>query len=337
MRVKTHTAPWTGYWWIMYFLLVLFIGFRHEVGPDWGQYLDLVNLASYESLNQAATKGEPAYSLLNWLAARFGLGPYFVNTVCAALFAWGVLKFCKAQPRPWLALVVAVPYLVTVVATGYTRQGVAIGLVMLGLVELSKHKILGFVVFVTLAAMFHKSSVIMLPIAVLAANRNRFLATLWLGIVCSVFLVLILQEYFDGLLNNYIEEGMNSAGASTRVAMNAAPAVLFLLFRKRFIMPKADRIFWTWMSFIALAFVGLLAVSPSSTAVDRIALFWIPLQLFVLSRLPDAMCRHNGHTFIWVCAVVSYSASVMLVWFLFAIHAKYWIPYQFYPWVWLWN
>ena len=71
--------------------------------------------------------------MLNWLAARTELGPYFVNTVCAALFAWGLVVFCRAQPRPWLALVVAVPYLVTVVAMGYTRQGTAIGLAMLAL------------------------------------------------------------------------------------------------------------------------------------------------------------------------------------------------------------
>jgi hypothetical protein len=337
MKVNTHTAPWNGYWWIMFLLLVLIIGLRHEVGTDWGQYLDLVNLASYESLSQAATKGEPAYSILNWLSAWMDLGPYFVNTVCAALFAWGVIEFCKAQPRPWLALVVAVPYLVTVVAMGYTRQGVAIGLVMLGLVALSKHKILGFIVFVILAATFHRSSVIILPIAILAANRNRWFATLWLGIVSFVFSVLLLQEYLDALLSNYVEAGMDSAGATIRVVMNAVPAVLFLLFRKRFRMPKTDRIFWTWMSFVALVFVGLLLVSPSSTAVDRIALFWIPLQLFVLSRFPDAMCRQNDHTYIWICAVVGYSAAVMLVWLLFAIHAKYWIPYQFFPWVWLWN
>ena len=321
----------------MFVLLVLVIGLRHEVGADWGQYLELVNRASDESLEQAVSQGEPAFSLLNWLSAWMGLGPYFVNTVCAALFAWGVVVFCLAQPRSWLALVVAVPYLVTVVAMGYTRQGVAIGLVMLGLESLAHQKILRFVLFVVLAATFHKSAVILLPIAILAGTRHWFWASLWIGPTSLLFYGLLLQESVDAFIANYINEAMDSAGAAIRVAMNAVPAVLFLSLRQRFSMPQADRIFWTWMSLGALAFGGLLAVSPSSTAVDRVALYWIPLQLFVLSRLPDALGRQSRRNAQWVWVVVGYSATVMFVWLFFAIHAVYWIPYQFYPWVWFWS
>ena len=60
-------------------------------------------------------------------------------------------------------------------------------------------------------------------------------------------------------------------GAALRLAMNAVPAVLFLWLMRRFVMQQDDRTFWSWMSLGALAFVGLLVVSPSSTAVDRVA------------------------------------------------------------------
>ena len=102
-------------------------------------------------------------------------------------------------------------------------------------------------------------------------------------------------------------------------------------------MQQDERIFWTWMSLGALAFVGLLVVSPFSTAVDRVALHWIPLQLFVLSRLPDVLGRRNGKNAFWVRAVVAYSAAVLSVWLFFAKTAFAWQPYQFYPWVALWN
>jgi hypothetical protein len=78
-------------------------------------------------------------------------------------------------------------------------------------------------------------------------------------------------------------------------------------------------------------------VSPSSTAVDRVALYWIPLQLFVLSRLPDAMSQRPGLNSIWVQLVVAYSAAVLFVWLFFASHAFAWLPYQFYPWVLIWE
>ena len=91
------------------------------------------------------------------------------------------------------------------------------------------------------------------------------------------------------------------------------------------------------MAWGALAFVILLYISPSSTAVDRIALYWIPLQLFVWSRLPDALGRPGEANSGLVYAVVSYSTAVHFVWLSFAVHSVYWLPYQFYPWVWLWR
>ena len=76
--------------------------------------------------------------LLNWFAGQNELGIWFVNTICGGIFSYGLIAFARSQPRPWLALAVAVPYLIIVVAMGYTRQAAAIGFVMLGLSALAK-------------------------------------------------------------------------------------------------------------------------------------------------------------------------------------------------------
>lgn len=325
----------------MFVLLVLAIGLRHEVGGDWMTYAEHILRAGEMSLGDLLTNrggsGDPAYDALNSLAAAFELGPYFVNAVCAAVFTWGLLAFCRAQPRPWLALVVAIPYLVTVVAMGYTRQSVAIGLAMLALVALSEQKLLRFLAFLVVAAAFHKSAVILMPLAALAATRNRVWTLTWVGLSTAVFYGVFLQESVDSLRAGYLEAEYASSGAAIRVAMNALPAVLFILFRRRFVMSTADRTFWTWMALGGIAFIPLLLLSPSSTAVDRIALYWIPLQLFVLSRLPNALGRANGRNHVWVGLIVAYSAAVLFVWLFFADHAYLWLPYQFYPWVMLWS
>ncbi|MDO9010561.1 MAG: EpsG family protein [Gallionella sp.] len=333
--VQSQAARWSGSWHAVFWLLVLAIGLRYEVGGDWVNYLDAIKMVANVPLQQALSQGDPAYSLLNWLAVETGLGIYFTNTVCAALFAWGLLVFCRAQPRPWLALVVAVPYMVTVVAMGYTRQGIAIGLAMLGLVALADRKTLRFVMFVALAATFHKSAVILMPLAILAGTKRKIWTAFWVGLSSVLFFVLLLQDSVDALKSGYIEAEYQSQGAGLRLAMNAVPAILFLLFRRKFVMPQTERTFWTWMSLGALGFVVLLVVSPSSTAVDRLALYWIPLQLFVLSRLPNAIGKPNGLNSMLVNGVVAYSAVVLFVWLFFATHAEYWLPYQFYPWVWL--
>jgi hypothetical protein len=324
---------WSFWWRVVFVLLVLMIGLRHQVGGDWESYLPKVLTASYMTLTEAVTTGDPAYSLLNWLGAKSGLGIYLVNTLAAAIFSWGLLVFCRAQPRPWLALVVAIPYLVTVVAMGYTRQAAAIGFAMLGLVALSNLNILRFVVFIVLAATFHKTAVILMPLAVLAGTKRKLWTAFWVGLTFVLFFILLLQESVEALQSGYIDAQYQSQGAAVRLAMNAVPAVLFLRFRRHFVMPQTERTFWIWMSLGAIAFLVLLKAVPSSTAVDRIALYWIPIQLYVLSRLPNALGKPNGRNAVLVCGVVAYSAVVLFVWLVFASHAHAWLPYQFYPWV----
>lgn len=331
---------WPALWRLMFILLVLMVGLRYEVGGDWATYDARVVSATGVTLQDAwaSKRGDVLYGLLNWAAANMPLGGvYFVNTVCAALFSWGLVEFCRFQPRPWLALTVAVPYLVMVVAMGYTRQSVAIGFIMLGLIALSERKILRYLMFVALAGAFHKTAVVLMPLAILANNKNRFLSVLLVGLFSGLFYVLLLQEAVDGLESGYLGAQYESSGAAIRVAMNAVPAAFFLMFRSRFVMLPADRQFWTWMSLVALGFIGLLIVSPSSTAVDRMALYWIPLQLLVLSRLPNALGGGDGKNTVWVFAVVGYSAAVQFVWLFFAKTAFAWLPYQFYPWTALWN
>jgi hypothetical protein len=328
---------WPFLWKIAFILLVLMIGFRHEVGGDWENYLMMLD--TYRgSLNSDGTYlyQDPAFVLLNKLSVKTGLGIYLLNILSAIFFCWGLFVFCRAQPRPWLALAIAVPYLITVVAMGYTRQGVAIGIAMLAMTAFGQGGIFRFVLWIAFAATFHKSAIILLFLALLANSKRRILTMLWVSLASIVLFALMVQEALSFLMGGYIEGEMQSAGAAIRVAMNALPAALFLIFRKRFSLPVEQHSFWSWMSWTALLLIVILVVSPSSTAVDRIALYWIPLQLFVLSRLPNALGKHDGKNLLWVIAIIAYSAFVHFVWLFYADTAFAWLPYQFFPWVWLW-
>lgn len=326
-------AGWPGTWIAMFVLLVVMIGLRHEVGGDWFNYGGHLEAAHSMSFKEALSAGDPAYSALNWLGARTGMGAYFVNTVCGLIFGFGLVVFCRHLPLPWVGLVVAVPYLVMVVAMGYSRQGVAIGLAMLGFVALDKGRVMWFVIWVALAATFHKSAVILVPLAIFHRTRRPWMA--WSVVIGSSIVLYLgmLQDSVETLRSNYVDAEMQSAGAAIRVAMNAVPAALFLIWRKRFALTAVQRTFWSWMSLAGLGFVVLLVISSSSTAVDRVALYWIPLQLFVLAHLPVALGRGGMASRRWVHRIVLYSAAVQFVWLFFAAHAYAWVPYKFYPWV----
>lgn len=340
IRPRFQPAPvgrWPTKWWWVFGLLVLMIGLRFEVGADFHQYLYHLENSAKQTFNVAILAGDPGYSLLTWFFTHSNLEFFWVNLVCAGLFSWGLVEFCRAQPRPWLAMTVAVPYLVVVVAMGYMRQSAAIGLALLGLVALGQGRVLRYLLWLAIAATFHKSAVIIMPLAALAGARHKYMTMFWVLLITFLMFVLLLQEHVESLTTNYLQAGYSSSGAMIRVTMNALPALLFLLLRNRFHLPRKQNKFWTWMSLGALLFVVLLAISPSSTAVDRVALYWIPLQLFVISRLPNALGQARGSNSFWVTVVIGYSAAVMFVWLNFAVHAQYWLPYQFYPWVWLWQ
>lgn len=339
LAALTHMRPVYGddstkknrlVWPITWFVLAVWIGLRHEVGGDWFNYLEHLEQIKDAPFLEFPSHGDPAYALLNWLGANVGGGMYLVNFCAALLFSWGLVRFCCEQPRPWLALLVAAPYMITVVAMGYTRQGVAIGLVMLGLVSLNRSSTVKFLMWIALAALFHKSAVVLAPMAIFAVSKRPVLNALGVLLVAALLFVSLLQESVDALITNYIEAEYESSGAAIRVAMNALPAMFFLIFGKRMRLSQEAQSFWTWMSLGALGFVFLLTVSPSSTAVDRVALYWIPLQLFVWNRIPDVMGRFGKRNPVWVGLVLAYSIAVLFVWLLFATHASAWLPYRFY-------
>jgi hypothetical protein len=317
-------------WLVVGVLLILLIGLRHQVGGDWtnyrGLYLDMMGASLQETLQ----KSDPGYALLVWLSGTLDGDVYLVNLMCAILFSWGLVVFCRHQPRPWLALAVAMPYLVIVLGMGYTRQGVALGLELLGLVALARQSTVKFVLFVALAALFHKTAVLLVPLGVLATPRNRIWTAVWVGISSAMLYWVLLADSVDGLLLNYVQAGYQSEGAAVRIAMNAVPAALLLLLRERLVLEPAERNLWTLMSLAALATVGVLLVSPSSTAVDRVALYLLPLQIFLFARLPDLLSK-GGNRRVWIVVVVVYYALVHFVWLNYADNSAYWLPYQFYP------
>jgi len=339
-KTQQKTSTRIGeYWPIVMFAvaLALMVGLRHEVGGDWLNYLPSVDASLEMNFEEGLRSGgDPAYGLLTWLSAHLGLGIYGVNLVCAAVFSTGLIVFARNSPQPWLVLCVAVPYLVIVVAMGYTRQGVAIGLAMIGLVALQKGRLWTFAMWLFGAALFHKSALILVPLALFSGRKSwiALLGVLAAGVLMVVFLLL---DYVDNLVAGYITDQYASSGAHVRVAMNAVPAIVFIVLRKRFGLTDAQQAFWTWMSLGALAFIPLLAISPSSTAVDRLALYWIPLQLFVLPQLPQAMGQGVGTQRQWLAVVLTYTVAVQFVWILFADNSWAWLPYRFYPLVWLWS
>lgn len=315
-------------WTLIIFVLTMIIGFRYEVGGDWGNYFRYLFDAKNLTFEGLATLEDPGYWAINILSLRFDLGITGVNTLGALIFSIGLVLFCRNLPRPWLALACAMPYLVTVVAMGYTRQAIALGLVMVGFVMLSRSRFAAFVIWVLLGALFHKSAVLMIPLAALTISKNRFHKVVLVSVATYLGYTNLLADSAAQLVQTYTDENMQSSGAFIRLAMNALPAVLFLLYSKKFIITPSEKKLWAVISLISIGMFIAFFATNLSTALDRMALYFIPLQLVAFAHLPDAIGRAGGRNQNIVAGILLYYAAVMFVWLNFASHSYAWVPYQ---------
>lgn len=315
-------------WGTVWCALVIVIGLRYEVGGDWINYLDYFEQARGASVEELLSDREPFFASLVAGVAELGGSMIWVNFVCAMVFVTGLLMFCRDQPRPWLALTVATPYLVIVVAMGYTRQAVAIGCILAGLTFLAERRAMPFVLCVLAGALFHRTAVIVIPLAALAEGRGRWWTIAWTLVTAAAAYSALLAGGVDGYRENYVVAQYDSAGAGMRIGMNIVPTLALLLFRKRILWRSAaERNLWVLIGIASVGAGAALFVSPSSTAVDRLALYLIPMQMFVFSRLPGWVVRRSGYL-PWVVIVVLYYAAIQYTWLVYAVHASAWLPYQ---------
>jgi hypothetical protein len=310
----------------LWLLFTLLIGFRYQVGGDWFNYLGHYERDIGKTFQEAVFGGwDPGYALLNWISARLGWGIEFVNLVSGAIFTAGLLAFCRQQPSPWLAFAIAVPYIVIVIGMGYTRQGVALGLIFGALTYLEREKLWQFLLLVGIAALFHKSAVLVVPLGLVIAGQNRYFQAIVVIAVGLGLWDLLLESHQERLWDSYVEAQMQSHGALIRVVMNLVPALLLLFYWRRWEPRFPGGGFWLWLALASILSVFL--VNFASTAVDRVAFYLMPLQLAVFSRLPFMLKREVSPELITLLILLGY-AAVLFVWFNYAIHARYWIPYQ---------
>ena len=307
--------------------LTLYIGLRYWVGGDWIEYNAQLAESAYLSFDQVIHAQDPAYGVLNLIASRLGLSIWFVNLVCAAPFSWGLIRLARTQPRPWLIMVLAVPYLITVVAMGYTRQAVAIGLAMAAIADVIRGAtVLRPIAYIALATLFHKTALILLPLLSIATGASL----VWTIAAVPPALYGLFQTFLapslEHLVAGYIDTQYSSSGAAIRVALVMLGGIVFLTYRGRLRFTDREAGLMRNLSFGGIGCLALLFALPSSTVVDRLALYLIPLELLVLARIPDVAVSDG----VGKALVIGLAFAVLYVWLMHGSFSGAWIPYRNY-------
>jgi hypothetical protein len=305
----------------------LMVGLRWEIGPDWAAYSDIFNYTKLYSFGQAISHQDPGFMVLNWLLHQVHAPLWTLNLICGAIFVAGLTAFSQKQPNPWLAFLVAYPYLVIVVAMSGDRQSVALGVLFFALNAFERRQLFRSVLLIMIAALFHGSILLILPLCLLSYTRNGLQRALLLAVV-AVLGFYYFQDIFSVYARRYSSEKIQSTGVAYRLAMNAMSALIFLLFQRRFEFDEHLAKLWRNISLATLGLVLLLLVFPSSTAIDRFLLYLFPLQFVVLSRVPTIFTMNREPAGQITFLVIGYAALVQVTFLVFGTYASYYIPYR---------
>mgnify|MGYP006417331895 FL=1 len=317
--------------WLFGIVLAILIGYRHEVGGDWFRYVDTAygiqkgvsfDFSSFDT-------GDYAYRLIHWISVNYLNGIYATNLICAVFFVAGLLRFSRAMSIPWMALFVSIQFLVIVVSMGYTRQAAAIGFLMWGLVDLINGKNIRFYVLVIIGSLFHFTSLIMLPIGLMyniKNNRIQFILLLLVIILSGMAIYALFLRQIDHMIYYYLTiKFHHSDGAVVRVFMNFFAAVVFFIFYKKYKKNFNDRKLWLIFSVVSIILLPL--AFSYSTFVDRIAIYFLPIQLVVFSRIPILIESSYNRT-LFIFGVIFIYVSALFVWLNFGNFSSFWLPYQ---------
>ena len=330
---------------VVFIICVIFIGLRFNVGGDFGAYRYMYTLYVDDTFLQAISfryqSTDAGFALLNWFVTlidpydkimwnnhQYRVGGYvLVNVIGASLFSYTFLKLVFSLPRPFLALTVAFPYLILVVAIGYVRQGIALGFLCYSLVALMENKKLFFVILVLFAASFHKTAVIMLPLLFYTTINNKFLVIVVSAASLFVLILITVAEQANLMVTNYLVHSMQSRGGQLRLAINVIPALVYFRYREKFPFTEIQHKIIAFLAITSLVLFAFVIVAPSfSTALDRLGLYFLPLQLIIFSFLPD-LFQGNKKVFMNSSILLFYSL-MFFVWIFFADNAYAWLPYE---------
>ena len=328
----TRSVKIDALWTLVLITIALMIGLRDRVGGDWYAYVRHLFEAETLTYAEAILLPDPAYNFLNILSLKMGMGIVGVNLLCGFVYSLGLVIYARSMPRPWLALAVSIPYMTIVVSMGYSRQGVALGFALIGLVALGRQRLIWFAFWVFIAATFHRSAVVLISIPLLTMNFRDFKNVPVLLIVAFLMYMALLEGKTDQFVEQYIDSKMQSDGAFVRLLMNVVPAMLLVLYRKRFVVAGGERKIYLVMAFLAIcSFAALVVGALPSTALDRISLYLIPLQIFVFANLPNAFGRFDGQKQAVAFAILLFYAIVLFVWLNYANFSYWWQPYRMFP------
>ena len=314
---------YTGFW-LYFFVLLVFCGFRWEVGADWRGYQNIYEDTFFRDFDVALAISEPGFFLLNKVSDWSGFGFAGVIFVGSLIFLYGCFSYARKTPNPWLAAAAVMPYLIFIISFSGIRQACAIGVGFYLFAHWKRSSLVEKVAVIALAMSLHNSAGVLLLFVIFGMKNSAFLR-ISLAAVVAAFVAYGLDktDSFEKYKSVYVDANLVSGGAFFHVLLIAFPSALYLLFRKRLAKAGLADTNVLLASILTLTAMPLLAVS--STGVDRLTLYFSFVQMWVYPALLRAGVSSRSVIRLSLAVLVM---AIFFVYFLYGTHAYTYLPYK---------
>jgi len=316
----------------LFILMGIFIGLREGIGADWGTYLNIYNAQAFSSysLIDLLSYQDPGYAIISELSIFFELGIYGVNVFSGLIVVLGLCSLVRRRGTIWIAMVVAIPYLITVVAMGYVRQAIAFGFVCFAVTALfEKKSILLSMGWVLIAGSFHKTALLFVLIIGFGLPSLSIGVIITALFLISALLGITVHEEIERSYRAYFSESFVSSGTLPRLVLNCIPAVLALFYLKSFNFDQVQKRVVCILSLIVFGLFFAYVYLGPMTLIDRLNIYFMILQVFIISQLPEVLDKNFGiESRVSVLAVILFYSCQYHIWLSHSTHKFAWVPYK---------
>ena len=271
------------FWTISFFILLVVLGFRHNIGGDWFQYKFTIEYLPKESLRikDAQTVKIDFIQGINFINIFYYLvyilnklnisTIYVVNLILSLFYLISLFRFCNSFKFRWLALLSTMPYLTIIVSTGYIKQALAISFLFFALDKfLKKDENKGFMPYLIFMFFSHISSAFLLIISISKKNFK------YLSLLCFLIIIIFYDNFQEILFNYLFEYEKESKGFLFRLFVNIIYLIpiLFLIRQKKI---THNELSLTLLNiFVVISSLIFFLLYPNtSTFLDRLNLYML--------------------------------------------------------------
>jgi hypothetical protein len=257
---------------------ILFAGFRYQIGNDYDSYVSMYKEIAKEPLS---TYVEPGFAYVCYFLSVIGIkvqGVFLLFSTLTLLLIAATLKKHSINPVFSFLLFLLIPIYYFGVMDSI-RQHFALSMVFYSVRFIIDKKFIKFLLLVLLAALFHKTALIILPVYFLAhLNYNRLLLIAGLLIVVIYPITSYLEDNI--LLVDYAEY-FNSKPSEIASGLSLIVR-LALFFIVLFLKDKAEDIQDKVIINIYLLGVILYFATISTEALSRISFYLIIFEIIAI-------------------------------------------------------